>query len=159
MKRFLIIALLTAASVTVFASDEKKPSNGSKDVSFSALNQFAIEFADATSVQWTITPKFQKATFLLDGEKASAFYSLSGEYLGATKFVAADRIPSKAKTELAKKYADYQLSYALQVISRPATFDASDDTGSFWIDLVSGEKELYAKVSAFGSIETVKEIN
>ncbi len=157
MKKLLFATLFAVVTSSSFAADEVKIADDSKNISYSVLNQFGIQFSEAKNTVWTLTTQFQKAAFTLDGEKMTAFYSSAGEYLGATKFVKVEQIPAKAQADLSKKYGNYALSYAIQVVDRPYS-SVADDSGSFYIDLVGESKELYLKVSTFGTLELIKEI-
>ncbi|MXV16205.1 hypothetical protein [Hufsiella ginkgonis] len=157
MKKLLIATLFLAMTASTYAATDVKADDDSKSISYTVLNQFAAEFSDATNVVWTLTTQFQKASFVSNGDKISAYYSPLGDYLGATKFVSIDVVPAKAKAEIAKKYEGYTVSYAIQVISRPYVANATDDTGSYWVDITDGKKELYLKVTPFGGIELIKE--
>ena len=73
-KIFLTIATAALISVNVFAADGGKKANESTaTVSYAVQQQFTSDFATAQNVTWTVTKTTQKADFVIDGTKKTAF--------------------------------------------------------------------------------------
>ena len=86
----VILTIATAAlfSVSVFAADGgKKGNEATANVSYSALQEFTTDFADAQYVTWTVNKNCQKADFTENGVKKTAFYNPAGDFLGVTQVI------------------------------------------------------------------------
>jgi uncharacterized protein YdeI (BOF family) len=95
-KIFLTIATAALFSVTVFAADGgKKANDNTATASYYVQQEFAADFSGAQNVVWTVNKNVQKAEFVVDGVKKTAFYNLSGDYLGLTQTVSYQAIPAK----------------------------------------------------------------
>src|ERR1700761_5038240 len=98
-KLFITAAIATLFSASVFADGTKK-AKADVNVSYTVLNQFNVDFADATNVVWSVNGTFQKADFVVDNAKKTAFYNLTGEFVALTQDVDAKAIPAKAMQEI-----------------------------------------------------------
>lgn len=164
----LILAATLAASVTFSASAAKitKGDDDSKIVSYFVLNQFNSDFNGAQDVVWTITPTSQKADFTIDGTKKTAFYSLTGTYLGVTQEVAYKTVPTAAQKDITEEYAGYTVG---QVIKFQASEDNSSsfyrtlavdapETTDYFVDLKKGDSEVLVRVNERGSVYFFKQV-
>ncbi len=94
-KLFITTAIAAMFSASVFADGTKKATT--VNVSYNVVNQFSANFADARNVTWTVNKDFQKADFILEGVKSTAFYNLQGDFVAVTQDVdAKEAIPAKA---------------------------------------------------------------
>src|SRR5580698_3758555 len=96
----VILTIATAAlfSVNVFAADGgKKGNEASANVSYSVLQEFNTDFADAQGVVWTVNKNCQKADFIENGAKKTAFYNPAGDFLGVTQVIGYNAIPAKTQ--------------------------------------------------------------
>ncbi len=80
---------------------------------------FENDFSKATQVNWEKTDDFYFASFLLNGIKADAAYTESGELIGTSRKISADQMPLSITVALAENYGGYvtdntvvELSYA-----------------------------------------------
>ena len=99
-KLFITAAIATLFSASVFADGTKK-SNTAVNVSYTVLDQFNTDFADAKNVSWTVNKNFQKADFVADGTKKTAFYNLQSQFVALTQNADLKAIPAKAGKEIA----------------------------------------------------------
>src|SRR6185312_1297750 len=107
-KIFLTFATAALFSVSAFATGGgKKAAETAANVSYTVQRQFAEDFSQAQDVTWTVTKNCQKADFTIDGTKKTAFYNLSGDFLGTTQIVGYDAIPAKSKKQIADQYKGY----------------------------------------------------
>ncbi|WP_100340886.1 hypothetical protein [Mucilaginibacter auburnensis] len=143
MKKLFITAAIAAMfSVNAFADGGKKAkAEGEKNVSYSALNKFAVDYDNASNVVWTVTPNCQKVDFVLEGAKYTAFYDLDGEYLGRTQEVALSALPESSRKEVTAKYADYTVSHVIKYETNTV------EPLVYFVDLLKGDKEIVLKAT------------
>ena len=144
------IAALFTANVFAFNGNKKTEDEGAANVSYSVMNKFKADFSDAKNVSWTTTATTQKATFVVDDVKMTAFYNLRGEYLGVTQYVDYKAIPSKAKKAIADKYKNYTVSEVIKLETNGA--DASLDSTVYFVDLKNGAEELLLRVTPSANV-------
>ena len=113
-KLFITAAIATMFSVTAFAADGGKKNTSEAGITTSALNHFATGFTQAKDAVWSVSANCQKAIFNLNGVSTTAFYDLSGEYIGSTQDVDYAIIPADAKETIAKKYTDYAVNEVIK---------------------------------------------
>ncbi|GGH05479.1 hypothetical protein [Mucilaginibacter phyllosphaerae] len=143
-KLFISTAIAALFTANIFAANTiTKSEEGSDNVSYIVNSKFNSDFVRAENVTWKVTPKFQKATFTLDGVKKAAFYNLRGELIGVTENVQFKELPTKAKKEIGLKYAGY---FANEVIK----FDNGDngfDSTAYFVDLKNDKEEVLVRVT------------
>ena len=84
-------------SVNVFAADGGKKTTGTTaTVLYSVQQEFNADFAGAQNIVWTVNENCQKADFIIDDAKKTAFYNLAGDFLGTTQVIGYNAIPAKS---------------------------------------------------------------
>jgi hypothetical protein len=157
-KIFLTIASAALISVNVFAADGgKKATDNTSNVSYRVQQSFGTDFNGATDVTWTVNKDCQKATFVVDGVKKTAFYNLSGEFLGTTQSVSYKAIPAKSQALIASQYKGYTPSDVIVYQTNEAVNSDIDPT-SYFVDLKNDAHEVLVRVTSTGSIELFKEV-
>jgi hypothetical protein len=157
-KVFLTIATAALLSVNVFAADGGKKSNeSSATVSYAVQQEFVSDFASATNVTWTITKNCQKADFTIDGVKKTAFYSLSGDFLGTTQVVTYNAIPAKTQQLIADNYKGYTANEVIVYQTNTAINEDIDPT-SYFVDLKNGAHELLVRITSTGKVDFFKQV-
>ncbi len=159
MKKLIISALfiLFTATTLVQASDrDLKKDDGIEKVSSNVLRHFGYTFYRATNVSWTVNKTYQKATFLLNGKTTYAIYDLDNNFLVATQLTETSELPAKTQESLKADYGNYKVANILKVIERPANYQLSDDTDSYWLDLVNEKEHVIAIAFPNTKITTVK---
>ena len=152
-KLFITAAIATMFSVTAFA---KAPVTGEENISYAVLNHFNADFKNAKMPAWTVPPTCQKVTFILDGAHVTAFYNLSGDYLGTTQDVDFKAIPETAQTEITKKYSGYTVAEVIKYESDGSNPDVS--TLAYFVDLKKADSELLVKVIPGESVSFFKKV-
>jgi len=146
MKKFFITAAVaTLFSASVFADGNKKTAT-KIEVSYSVVNEFNTNFADAKNVTWTVNKDFQKANFILNGVKTTAFYNHQGEFVAVTMNVDAKAIPAKASAEIADKYKGYAVQGVIIVQNNTELNPDADET-AYFVDLKNDSKEILVKIT------------
>ncbi|HTD41180.1 MAG TPA: hypothetical protein VK671_11205 [Mucilaginibacter sp.] len=155
-KLFITAAIATLFSVSVFADGTKKAKT-EVNVSYTVLNQFTADFADATNVVWIVNGDFQKADFISDNVKKTAFYNLSGEFVALTQDVDGKAIPAKAQKEIADDYKGYSVNEVI-VIQNNTELNPDADETAYFVDLKSDTKEVLVKITPEAHVQFYKEI-
>jgi hypothetical protein len=167
MKKIFITAILfSSLSVSVFAADggKKKDATNSEAVTYTVLNQFAYDFKDAKDILWKVDGNCQKADFTLDGQKYTAFYSLTGEYMGVTRSVDFKIVPAAAQKEIATEYAAYKIGEVIELQPKVAvTIDpyasaSNDDAKVYFVDLKNAKEEILVKVTSNSDVYFFKQV-
>jgi hypothetical protein len=157
-KIFLTIATAALLSVNVFAADGGKKNNEtSANVSYSVQQEFNADFANAQNVFWTVNKNCQKADFTVDGIKKTAFYSLSGDFLGTTQVIGYNAIPAKSKKIIEESYKGYVAGNVIVYQTNEAIIDTIDPT-SYFVDLKSSNHEVLVRVTEAGGVEFFKQV-
>ena len=113
-KLFITAAIATMFSFTALAADGGKKNTTEAGITSTALTHFATDFNTITDVTWSVSANCQKATFLQDGVTTTAFYDLSGQFIGTTNNVDYAIIPYDTKQTIAKKYAGYDVAEVIK---------------------------------------------
>jgi hypothetical protein len=124
MKKLLLSTLI---AVSVITSAFAGPFKG---VSYFVSNSFKARYPGVSDVQWTTTPSYTKATFVLNNIRTEAFYKQDGDFIGASHAVSIDDLPIAAKRSFAKKYGSYTVKQAIK-------FDGAEEIAYF----ISAESE------------------
>jgi hypothetical protein len=156
-KIFLTIATAALFSVNVFAADGGKKTDGSANVSYSVQQEFAADFADAKSVSWTETKNCVKADFEIDGVKKTAFYTLSGDFLGTTQTIGYSAIPAKSQKLIADGYKGYVAGNVIVYQANVSLNDTIEPT-TYFVDLKNDAHEVLVRVTGGGSVEFFKQV-
>ena len=155
-KLFITAAIATLFSASVFADGTKKD-KAEVNVSYTVLNQFNADFADAANVVWTVNGNFQKADFVSNNVKKTAFYNLKGEFVALTQDVDAKAIPATALNEINEKYKGYNVN-AVIVIQNNTDLNPDADETAYFVDLKSDAKEVLVKITPEAHIQFYKEV-
>ena len=156
-KIFLTIATAALLSVNVFAADGGKKGVTTANVSYAVQQEFNNDFATAQNVVWTVTKNCQKADFIIDGVKKTAFYNFSGDFLGTTEVVSYAAIPAKSQKLIADNYKGFTASEVIVYQTNEAVNDDIEPT-SYFVDLKNGEHELLVRVTSEGKLDFFKQV-
>ena len=155
-KLFITAAIATLFSASVFADGTKKAKT-EVNVSYSVLNQFTADFADASNVVWTVNGSFQKADFISGDVKKTAFYNLQGQFVALTQDVDARAIPAKAQKEITEDYKGYTVNEVI-VIQNNTELNPDADETAYFVDLKNDTKEVLVKITPEAHVEFYKQV-
>ena len=155
MKKLVVLSLFTAFALGVYAKDVEVKMEDEKGISYVTKKQFESEFKDAKNVVWSVSSVTQKASFVLNDRKMSAFYDLSGKYLGTIQYVDYNDMPYKAVREVSEAYKGFSPVAVLQIADRPANAE-TNDTGAYIVSMTKDGKEVYLQVSSTGYVSLYK---
>lgn len=156
-KIFLTFATAALLSVNVFAADGGKKAENTVIVSFAVQQQFTADFENASNVSWSETKNCVKADFVVDGAKKTAFYSLTGDFIGLTQTVGYTAIPAKSQKLIAEAYKDYTPVSVIVYQANTSLNDTVDPT-SYFVDLKNEKHEILVRVTNTGSLDFFKQV-
>ena len=155
-KLFITTAIAAMFSASVFA-DGTKTAATKINVSYSVVHEFNASFADAKNVTWSVNHDFQKASFILNGVKTTAFYNLQGEFVAVTMNVDAKAVPAKASAEIDDKYKGYSVEGVI-VVQNNTDLNPQADEIAYFVELKSDSKEILVKINSDLHTEFYKEV-
>jgi hypothetical protein len=141
-KLFLAFLAMLSLTTTVIASD------GSKNVNYWVLNKFNATYQEAKDVNWIVTDKFAKASFLMEGEKMEVYYSPEGEFIAESKAIPTGELPRAARKALDKKYKNFTIKEVIEY--------STTDRVEYYVSLENDKSTKILKISNSGSIEVYK---
>ncbi len=166
MKKLIYLAFFVLAlSATSFADGKNMIEKKDSEASYFALNQFSSRFQNATNVNWVVTDRFQKASFMLNGKKMSAFFDINGDYIATTQYLSVDKLPAVSKNRIAKLYKDYAVEDVIKY-----DIDVQDDnhlyalTGRrnynmiYFASLKNEKERIVVKITPDGEISYLKSL-
>jgi hypothetical protein len=157
-KIFLTIAAAALFSVSVFAADGgKKATENTVNISYSVQQAFSADFAEASNVIWSADKNCQKADFVIDGVKKTAFYTPAGDYLGLTQYVDYKAIPAKSQKLIADQYKGYEAKSVI-VFQAYVSADSAIEPTTYFVDLKNTDHEVLVRVTTSGNIEFFKQV-
>lgn len=155
-KLFITAAIATMFSFTALADDGGKKNKTEAGITTTALTHFATDFSTVTNVKWSISANCQKATFLQDGVITTAFYDLTGQFIGTTNKIEYSTLTTDQKETIAKKYAGYKVA---EVIRFNYAGDSNDvNPIVYFIDLKKGDSEVVLKTAPGEGVSFYKKI-
>lgn len=157
MKKLLLSAVLaTVVGFTALAADGGKKNKTEAGVSQTALSHFATDFNTVTDVKWSVTANCQKATFLQDGVVTTAFYDLSGQFIGTTNKIDYATLTTDQKEVVAKKYPGYDVVEVIRFNYAGASSDVNPIV--YFVDLKKGDSEVILKTAPGEGLSFYKKV-
>jgi hypothetical protein len=98
MKKIILsLCILAISSAALFAADQ--PVNNPR-----AHETFRKEFSGAQSVNWSLDGQFAKASFVLGGNNAIAWFDAEGLLVGSMRDLSYNQLPLVVMTSLEKRF-------------------------------------------------------
>lgn len=141
MKKLFIAALIVlAAGSSAFAMD------GTKKISNQTVNTFKVLYPSATNVTWDENREagFLSASFTLDEEQLTAFFSDNGDLIGTSQKVDVNKIPSKALRKIKKDYASFKITDAIEF--------SQEDHSAYYVMVEDGNRKQILEVTPYGNV-------
>jgi hypothetical protein len=144
MKRvFLSLSLMLTVAVTTFANDE----TGVNDL---VRQSFKKEFARAEYVTWSDMGTYFKATFILGGHRAEAYFNTEGVFAGSVRDLFYDQLPLAVIKTVDSKFTDAGILDVREV--------ASPEETTYRITLEMDGKKYCLKVNTGGNITETEKV-
>jgi len=131
MKKIISILALVLTVSTSFAFSGREP------VSSQALNTFSSEYVGATDATWTINKDFYEVTFTLDGQRMSAYFNKSGDFLAVTHNISSVQLPNGLKRNLKKLMGNSWITDLFEI--------TNNDQTSWYVTLESADQKIVWK--------------
>ena len=135
MKRILtsLTLALVLLSTTSFANE--------KNVNDAAIRSFSSSFRTASQVEWSVTENFFKASFVLNGQHAAAYYNQDGSFVALTRNVCSTQLPVALQAQLKDQMATgtFWISELFEVASETET--------AYYVTLENADSQLVLKSS------------
>ena len=124
--------------VTVLASFFASAKNaGIPAGSERAAETFKTAFASASDVQWSYSNSVYKASFLLNGQHATAFYNEEGIFMGVTRHISSLQLPLTLQAALKKDNKNMWVS---------ELFEATTEQGvQYYVTLEDADTKMVLK--------------
>ena len=133
MKKLVLLMAIVVTTQFCFANDA--PATAS-----SVVKTFNRNFFSATEVEWQYSETYEKASFLLNNQFMSAYYTHDGELLAVIRNIISDQLPLKLLLELKKNYSGLWISELIEVVN-----GANDE---YYITLENADEKLILKSKA-----------
>jgi hypothetical protein len=131
MKRILFT--LTLALSLISFSSFANPA----EVAPAALESFETSFKQAKNVSWTVTDRYFKASFQLNGQFIAAYYDAEGKMIGMMRNISSLQLPLGLQAELKKKYEHLWISDLFEM--------ANEEGTTYYITLENADTQVVLK--------------
>ncbi|GAB3925775.1 hypothetical protein [Mucilaginibacter myungsuensis] len=167
MKKFILsVAVLATITLSALAADDSKTvKDDSKNVPVTVLNQFNSEFSGAKNVTWTVSDSAPKADFVVDGVSKTAFYNISGDFVGVTQEATINDLPAYGVKQISKLYAGYNTGQVIKFVAEDPEMPnftnsplTAPTTTNYYVSLTKGNKEILVQVSVDGTVSYFKKV-
>ncbi|GAC1426363.1 MAG: hypothetical protein NVSMB67_29160 [Flavisolibacter sp.] len=123
---FVFFLSLSFISFSSFARDGR--------ISNKALESFNNSFKGATDVNWTEVNDYFKASFCLNGQFVTAFYSQEGELVATSRNISSLQLPVTLQSYIKTNYVAYWISDLFEV--------DNEDGSTFYITIENGSSKI-----------------
>lgn len=133
--------------------------------SFQADEAFIRDFRNVTNVTWRVTPLFEEATFIQNGEPVTAYYDFDNELVGTTALKTFDDIPADAKKFIQQHYAGYTPTEVVLYDDNEANNTdmelyntVFDDEDNYFVSMKNDKETIVLKVNMNGDVSYFKKL-
>lgn len=141
MKKLFFAILTILAATTAFAGNTNNKNEA-------ILSKFKNSFREATNIEVTPKAEYVDILYTENREQTHAYYSLSGEFIGTSKAVAIDDLPTNAKRTFAKKYAGF-------IVKEAFRFEGENEL-AYYVSAEKDNQSVVLKVSEGGRLSVYK---
>ena len=134
MKKFFLAMIISACTLTVFASDP---------VDAKVLEAFAKTFKDAQNVTWSTSELTYEVRFDQNKVSARITYDKQGNIIKTMRYYTEEQLPLIVLTKVKNKYSDKKIYGVVEVSSDEGTY--------FHITLEDAKNWLNIKSDSYGS--------
>ena len=130
--RILTLALLLSLSLSnIFANTNDEVKNNK------AATAFKKDFSQAQEVKWENGKQYVKATFKMNEQVMTAYYTPAGDLLGITRNVTTSQLPINLIADLKKNYKNVWVSDLFEI--------TSNDETNYYITLEDADQTIVLK--------------
>lgn len=139
------LSLMLTAGLSAFAIDNPEIGPGQQ-----VLDGFKKEFSSAQNVTWAKQDEFDKATFVIAGRRAIAYFTSDGNLEGCVRDIFFDQLPLTVMTAVDRRYNDAVVLDVREITNAEGT--------SYRIRLESKDKKYRILISSSGNINEVQKL-
>jgi hypothetical protein len=142
-KIFLSMSMALAVAVTGFAAVEPEVNEKVKE-------SFKREFSGAQLLGWSEQGEFYKATFIVAGSRAEAYFTADGELAGTIRSVFYNQLPLAVITAVEKRFSQIAVLDLYEITNVNGT--------AYRLTLESDNKKYRVRTDAAGNIADVEKL-
>lgn len=137
-KTIIVLSFFLTATIALASSGDERNDN-------EQLNKaFQKEFAGAQLLHWANAGDFKKATFLLGGRRAEAYFTILGEVVGSIRDLFFDQLPLNVMKSVDSRFAAAIVQDVKEISNQEGT--------QYKLTLEQGKKKYRVTVNASGEI-------
>lgn len=145
MKKSLLSALLMVLSVVAFAKNDKEKDKEKK----STVAYYAHELVGVENVIWTKSAKFNKASYIKDGARMTAFYNWQNQLIATTQIIEVTELPAKAIQNLVKYFPGNKMGEIVRY---------KNDETVYFVNLTNEKEDFIVKVDDGNNVSYFKKL-
>lgn len=131
----LVIAAVIASSA--FAT------NIEDNVNQKVLTSFNQMFNEAQEVSWVTTDKYVKASFKMNEQIMTAFFTETGEFMGVSRNIVSSQLPINLQIELRKQYSNGWITELFEF--------AGENETNYYLTIENSDQKIMLKSSGTNS--------
>jgi len=124
--------LITAVVLSTVLLVNAAFANKTENVSYKVENAFNTEFNRAKEVSWQKTDNFYRASFKMNDEVMTAYFTPDGELMGVIHNMLSTQLPINLQTSLKKEYDGYWITELFEC--------AKSDSDSYFVTLHNADQ-------------------
>jgi len=124
--------LITAVVLSTVLLVNAAFANKTENVSYKVENAFNTEFNRAKEVSWQKTDNFYRASFKMNDEVMTAYFTPDGELMGVIRNMLSTQLPINLQTSLKKEYDGYWITELFEC--------AKSDSDSYFVTLHNADQ-------------------
>jgi len=124
--------LITAVVLSTVLLVNAAFANKTENVSYKVENAFNTEFNRAKEVSWQKTDNFYRASFKMNDEVMTAYFTPDGELMGVIRNLLSTQLPINLQTSLKKEYDGYWITELFEC--------AKSDSDSYFVTLHNADQ-------------------
>jgi hypothetical protein len=144
MKRlFITLTICALFTASAFANDEK--------ISKGVLHSFQTSFVGATDVTWSTMNDLTIANFVLNDQKAAAYYNAQGRLIATGRYVTSEQVPITLVASLQPKVKGYATTGFMEITKE-------EEGTTYYANLESDKETLVLKSGSTNSWNVYKKV-
>jgi len=124
--------LITAVVLSTVLLVNAAFANKTENVNYKVENAFNAEFNRAKEVSWQKTDNFYRASFKMNDEVMTAYFTPDGELMGVIHNMLSTQLPINLQTSLKKEYDGYWITELFEC--------AKSDSDSYFVTLHNADQ-------------------
>ena len=124
--------LITAVVLSTVLLVNAAFANKTENVNYKVENAFNTEFNRAKEVSWQKTDNFYRASFKMNDEVMTAYFTPDGELMGVIRNLLSTQLPINLQTSLKKEYDGYWITELFEC--------AKSDSDSYFVTLHNADQ-------------------